>query len=75
MNLLGIREPEIYGRTSAAELNQMLADYARSKGFALEIFYTNSEGECVDRIIKAYHDKVDALVMNRRLYLRSPRHS
>jgi 3-dehydroquinate dehydratase-2 len=64
MNLLGIREPEIYGRTSAAELNQMLADYARSKGFAFEIFYTNSEGECVDRIIKAYHDKVDALVMN-----------
>lgn len=44
MNLLGIREPEIYGRTSAAELNQMLADYAQSKGFALEIFYTNSEG-------------------------------
>jgi len=50
MNLLGIREPEIYGRTSAIELNETLADYARSKGFALEIFYTNSEGECVDRI-------------------------
>lgn len=64
MNLLGIREPEIYGRTSVSELNKMLAEYARAKGFALEIFYTNSEGECVDRIIKAYHDKVDVLVMN-----------
>ena len=64
MNLLGIRQPEIYGKTTAAELDRMLLDYAKAKGFELEIFYTNSEGECIDRIIKAYHDKVDALVMN-----------
>jgi len=38
MNLLGIREPEIYGRTSAAELNQMLAEYARSKGLRWRSF-------------------------------------
>lgn len=64
MNLLGVRQPEIYGKTTAAELDRMLLDYAKKKGFELEIFYTNSEGECIDRIIKAYHDKVDALVMN-----------
>jgi len=64
MNLLGIRQPEIYGTTSAAELDKMMNDYAEGKGFKLEIFYTNSEGECIDRIIKAYHDKVDVLVMN-----------
>jgi 3-dehydroquinate dehydratase-2 len=64
MNLLGIRQPEIYGKTSAAELDRMLLDYAKKKGFELEIFYTNSEGECIDRIIKAYRDKVDVLVMN-----------
>lgn len=64
LNLLGIREPEIYGKTSAAELDKRLYDYAKAKGFELEIFYTNSEGECIDRIIKAYHDKVDVLVMN-----------
>ncbi len=64
MNLLGIRQPEIYGRTSAAELDRMLLDYAKAKGCELEIFYTNSEGDCIDRIIKAYHDKVDVLVMN-----------
>ena len=64
MNLLGIRQPEIYGKTSAAELDRMLLDYAKAKGCELEIFYTNSEGECIDRIIKAYHDKVDVLVMN-----------
>ena len=64
MNLLGIRQPEIYGKTSAKELDRMLLDYAKTKGSDLEIFYTNSEGECIDRIIKAYHDKVDVLVMN-----------
>jgi 3-dehydroquinate dehydratase-2 len=64
MSLLGIRQPEIYGSTTAAELDVMLMDYAKVKGFELEIFYTNSEGACIDRIIRAYHDKVDALVMN-----------
>jgi len=64
MNLLGIRQPEIYGSTTSAELDRMLLDYAKAKSFELEIFYTNSEGECIDRIIKAYRDKVDALVMN-----------
>ena len=64
MGLLGIRQPEIYGKTSAAELDKMMLDYAKKKGVELEIFYTNSEGECIDRIIKAYHDKVDVLVMN-----------
>ncbi len=64
MNLLGIRQPEIYGSTTAAELDQMLKEYAQKKGIDLEIFYTNAEGECIDRIIKAYYEKVDALVMN-----------
>ena len=64
MNLLGIRQPEIYGTTSAAELDKMMEDYAKKKKFDLEIFYTSSEGECIDRIIKAHFDKVDVLVMN-----------
>jgi 3-dehydroquinate dehydratase-2 len=64
MNLLGIRQPEIYGTTTAGELDKLMMEYAKKKGFELEIFYTNSEGECIDHIIKAYHDKVDVLVMN-----------
>jgi len=64
MNLLGVRQPEIYGTTTASELDKMMNDYAKAKGFDLEIFYTNSEGECIDRIIKAHYDKVDVLVMN-----------
>ncbi len=42
----------------------MMIDYFKGKEFDLEIFYTNSEGECIDKIIKAYYEKVDALVMN-----------
>jgi len=64
MILQGIRQPEYYGTTTAADLDQMMKDYAKKKNFDLEIFYTNSEGACIDRIIQAYHDKVDVLVMN-----------
>jgi 3-dehydroquinate dehydratase-2 len=64
MNLQGVRQPEIYGTTTVEELEKMLMKYAKTKGFELEIFYTNSEGACIDRIIKAYYDKVDGLVMN-----------
>jgi 3-dehydroquinate dehydratase II len=64
MNLQGVRQPEIYGTTTVEELDKMLMKYAKAKGFELEIFYTNSEGACIDRIIKAHYDKVDALVMN-----------
>jgi 3-dehydroquinate dehydratase-2 len=64
MNLQGVRQPEIYGTTTVEELDKMLMKHAKAKGFELEIFYTNSEGACIDRIIKAYYDKVDALVMN-----------
>jgi 3-dehydroquinate dehydratase II len=64
MSLLGIRQPDIYGKTSAADLDRGLLDYAARKGFHLEIEYTNSEGTCVDRIIRAYRENVDVLVMN-----------
>ncbi|HSR12302.1 MAG TPA: type II 3-dehydroquinate dehydratase [Thermodesulfobacteriota bacterium] len=64
MILQGIRQKEIYGTTTAAELDQMMRDYAKKKNFDLEIFYTNSAGACIDRIVQAYHEKIDALVMN-----------
>jgi 3-dehydroquinate dehydratase II len=64
MSLLGIRQPEIYGTTTAAELDKLMYEYAKAKGIELEIFYTNSEGACIDRIIRAHFDKVDVLVMN-----------
>jgi len=61
---LGKREPEIYGKTTASELDAMLHQHARSKGYELEIFYTNVEGEAINRIYRAVEDGVDGLVMN-----------
>ena len=61
---LGKREPEIYGRTTPAELDAMLRDHARLKAVELEIFYTNVEGEAIDRIYQAADGGVDGLVMN-----------
>jgi 3-dehydroquinate dehydratase-2 len=61
---LGKREPEIYGTTTAAQLDAMLQEHAHSRGYALEIFYTNVEGHAIDRIYQALRDGCDGLVMN-----------
>jgi 3-dehydroquinate dehydratase-2 len=64
MSYLGRREPEIYGTTTAAELDEMLRAHASRRGYSLDIFYTHIEGEAVGRIYRAVDEKVDVLVMN-----------
>jgi 3-dehydroquinate dehydratase-2 len=64
MNWLGIREPEVYGTTTAAELDQQIHAYARRKGFEVEIYYTNIEGDAINKIYEAYHRGFEAIVMN-----------
>jgi 3-dehydroquinate dehydratase II len=64
MNWLGIREPETYGTTTAAELDQQILKYAQQKGFEVEIYYTNIEGEAINKIYDAYNQGFDAIVMN-----------
>ena len=61
---LGKREPELYGTTTAAELDAMLMEHAKNNGYELEIFYTNVEGEAIGRIYEAAANGVDGLVMN-----------
>ena len=61
---LGKREPEIYGSTTAAELDVTLRKHAKTKGYALDIFYTNVEGEAISRIYDAANSAIDGLVMN-----------
>jgi 3-dehydroquinate dehydratase-2 len=61
---LGKREPEFYGTTTASELDTMLQQHARSKGYELEIFYTNVEGEAINRTYRAAAEGVDGLLMN-----------
>jgi 3-dehydroquinate dehydratase II len=64
MAYLGKRQPEIYGFTTAAELDDILHKHASSRGYRLEIFYTHIEGEAIGRIYQAMDDGIDGLVIN-----------
>ena len=64
MSFLGRREPEIYGRTTAAELDAMLLAHAKTNKYQLDIFYSNIEGEAINRLYRAVDDGVQGLVMN-----------
>ena len=67
LNMLGIREPEIYGRQSYEALCGMIRDKARDLGTEVEIFQSNSEGELVTRIQQAL-GREDAIVINPAAY-------
>ncbi len=68
LNFLGIREKGIYGKQDYYYLLNMLKEKAKSEGIDMETFQSNSEGEIIDRLQKAYHDKVDAVVINPGAY-------
>jgi len=64
MEWLGKREPELYGTTTTGELDAMLKEHARTRGYGLDIVYTNHEGEALDRIYRGAREGMDGLVMN-----------
>lgn len=63
LNMLGIREPGIYGKESLASIEGMLADKARELGVQVTCFQTNHEGEMIDRIHAAY-GQMDGIIIN-----------
>lgn len=67
LNLLGTREPEIYGRTSLAEIDRQILELGRELGIEVETFQSNSEGEIVDRIQDA-RARIDVLIINPAAY-------
>jgi 3-dehydroquinate dehydratase II len=67
LNLLGNREPGIYGKVTIEGINKKLKEIAKKKKVALEIFQSNHEGEIVDKIGKA-KNKYDALLINPAAY-------
>ena len=64
MSYLGRREPEVYGTTTAAQLDAMLQQHAQANGYQLEIFYSNVEGAAIDRLYRAVDEGVQGVVMN-----------
>lgn len=69
MSYLGKRQPEIYGTTTAAELDALLRKHAREHRYSLDIFYTHSESAAIERLYRAVDEKTDGLVMNPAAFL------
>lgn len=67
INMLGIREPGIYGRNSFSDLLDLLKESAREAGVEVEQYQSNHEGDLVDKIQAAY-GKVDGIVINPAAY-------
>ena len=63
INMLGIREPEIYGHTTYAELEERLRTWASELGVEVKIFQSNHEGAIIDEIQAAY-GKCDGIIIN-----------
>lgn len=68
LNLLGIREPSVYGRQTLTDINQHLQQVAASAGAQCTTFQSNHEGELVDRIQAARTDGTDFIVINAGAY-------
>ena len=56
LNLLGTREPEIYGSTTLKDIEAMMLKRASEAGIAIDFFQSNHEGELVDRVQEANHN-------------------
>lgn len=67
LNMLGIREPDVYGKETYETLLQKIESYCNSKGFEVEFFQSNHEGALVDAIQSAF-GRVDGIVINPGAY-------
>lgn len=67
INMLGIREPEVYGKENYETLCSMIEEYSSNKGIEVEIYQSNHEGCLVDKIQEAF-GKADGIVINPGAY-------
>ncbi len=67
INMLGIREPDLYGRQDYNALLALVRDTAKAEGIEVECFQSNHEGAIVDRIQEAY-GRIDGIVINPGAY-------
>jgi 3-dehydroquinate dehydratase-2 len=68
LNLLGTREPQVYGTRSLARIDSDLVAYGRERGVEIETFQSNHEGAIIDRIQSAGADEFGAIVLNPGAY-------
>ncbi|HJC72812.1 MAG TPA: type II 3-dehydroquinate dehydratase [Candidatus Ruthenibacterium merdavium] len=67
LNMLGIREPEVYGSMTYEELVYFLHEQAVALGVEIEVFQSNCEGEIVNEIQRAYR-RIDGIIINPAAY-------
>ncbi|MBP5153370.1 MAG: type II 3-dehydroquinate dehydratase [Lachnospiraceae bacterium] len=67
LNMLGVREPDIYGRTTYSDLVDKIKEHALKIGVTVEVFQSNHEGALVDEI-QACYGLVDGIVINPGAY-------
>ena len=67
LNMLGIREPGIYGNSTMADLKRLITEHCDGKNIQLDFYQSNHEGDIVDRIQVAY-GKFDGIVINPAAY-------
>ena len=68
LNMLGIREPEHYGKGTYADLCNQIRESCESRIFGADFYQSNHEGALVDRIQAAYYDGTDGIVINPGAY-------
>jgi 3-dehydroquinate dehydratase-2 len=64
LNLLGSREPEVYGATRLDDIEANCIDLAQELGHTLDCYQSNAEHELIDRVQKAARDDVDFIIFN-----------
>lgn len=68
LNLLGSREPDVYGSDTLSDINQRLQAMATQNGAHCSVYQSNHEGSLVDRIQAAAHDQTDFIIINAAAY-------
>ena len=68
LNMLGVREPNIYGSTTLAEVESSIFGHCKDIGLEVECFQSNHEGVLVDLIQQAFYKKIDGIVINPAAY-------
>lgn len=68
LNMLGIREPDIYGAKTYKDLIDMINDFASKENITVETYQSNHEGDLVDKIQEAYFKGFDGIVINPGAY-------
>ena len=67
LNMLGIREPNIYGKKTYSDLVELINGYAKNKNTDIECFQSNHEGDIVDKI-QASYGNTDGIIINPAAY-------